>query len=153
VGGALLIAAAIELAGCNGVIATRPEGVHEARYFELVIPPVGSGGAVPGQVSDLTATIVGVEVGRKDPLVGAVDQPFVAPQPGRPDAIVVGWVGGNCDARVDLELSPGEGGAPTITLKLLARPGACDSVGVPRRVILTFDHPVNAAGYRLDVVR
>ena len=130
-------------------------GRHEGadRYFQFELPRVGAADPVPGQVSDTTATIARVEVDlRNPPIIGPSDT-FVAHLAGRPTALVVGWLGGTCDARADLDLSLGGDGRPTFTLKRLDRPGACDLAGVPRRLILTFVAAVNAADYRIDVVR
>ncbi len=143
------MAAAILVAGCY----VRGSQGPTPRYFQLELPPVGSAAAVPGQVSDTTATISRVEVDVRIPPIGGLDETFVGPVAGQPNALVVGWVGGTCDARVDLDLSLGGDGRPTFTLKRLDRPGGCDLVGVPRRLILTFDALVSAEGYRLELVR
>jgi hypothetical protein len=149
----LLIAAAVLLAGCDGMISHGTRDAPVPRYFQLELPPGGNSAPVPGQVSDTTATVVGAEIGQNGVLGGVLADTFVAPVPGRPEAVMVGWVGGACDARTDVDLSLGAGGTPTFTVKVLARPGACELVGVLRRVTLTFDHAVNATDFRIEVVR
>jgi hypothetical protein len=137
------------------VAACQPPTVDapKPRYFQVQLPAAGPGGLVPGQVADVTESIVGVEVGPPNVPAGDGAAAFVAPLADRPKAVVVGWTGGQCDSRFDLELSTGAGGRPTFTLKLLARPGACDLIGVPRRLILTFEGAVTAADFSIEEVR
>ena len=96
--------------------------------------------------------VTGADIDRRDPPVRAAQaQAFVAAVPGRPNDLLVGWPGG-CEERADLALEPSEFG-PNFTLKLLVRPGTCDAAIVARRVIVTFNVPVAAADFNLDVVQ
>ena len=145
----LWIAVVFLIAACQAPSADAPK----PRYFQVELPAAGPGGLVPGQVSDVTASIVGVEVGAQDVPSGEGAAAFVAPLVGQPNAVVVGWTGGMCDGRFDLGLSRGAGGRPTFTLKLLDRPGGCDLIGVRRRLTLTFQGVVTAADFQIEEVR
>jgi hypothetical protein len=56
--------------------------------------------------------------------------------PGRPTALVLHWVGGACDSRVDVDVQGTD--ALEFTLKVTARPGPCEAMGVLRAVEVTL---------------
>jgi hypothetical protein len=145
----LWIAVALLIAACQAPNADAPK----PRYFQVQLAAAGPGGLVPGQIADVTESVIGVEIGPPNVPSGEGATAFVAPVAGRPNAVVVGWTGGECDSRFDLELSHGAGGRQTFTLKVLTGPGACDLIGVPRRLILTFERAVTAADFGIEEVR
>jgi hypothetical protein len=143
--GWLALAFAIALTGCY--VKT---DVQEPRYFELAFPAAGDVAEVPVQVVDMTGSIVGAEIDLRNLPVVAPGDTFMESVLGQPNAIRVGWDGGTCDQRADLELRQGASG-PTFTLKLL--PGSDDCRFVARRLIITFSQAVSATDFDLDVVR
>ena len=146
---ACLILTSLLLAGCY---VQNPDR-SEPRYFEFVFPAEGNVAALPFQASDLTGRIVGVEVDDRTPPIPGLAEPFLAPLPGRPDALVVAWPGGTCDERADLNLELGGDRRPVFTLKLLPGPPECQVEKVPRRVVVLFDEVVVATSFRLEVVQ
>lgn len=145
----LLAGLVIFAGGCNGPIAAsspRPE----PRYVKLVLPRAPG---VPLQVADLTGSLAGAELDVRTPPVGGLDETFLAPVAGRPNAVLVGWPGG-CEERADVAVDPASepGARPTFTLKLLRRTGPC-GLAIPRRLVVLFDGPVDALGFNLDVVQ
>jgi hypothetical protein len=108
---------------------------------------------LPVQVSDTTGSIADAAIDDRNPPIGNLGDPFLAPVPGRPDGVVVGWTGGVCDEDVGIDLSPSGEGRPVFTLKLVSGQGGCFLELIPRRVILTLEDPVDINDFALEVVR
>jgi hypothetical protein len=137
------------LAGCY----VQNRDAPEPRYFQFVFPASGQLAALPGQVADLTGMVSAVDVDPASPPVAVGDRPFVRSAPGRPTAVVVGWSGGTCDQRADLELGESGRRTPVFTLKLLSGHGGCHLEEVQRLLVVSFDHAVDPAAFELDIVQ
>jgi hypothetical protein len=146
-------ALAVMVAGCSllGGAAVPNANAPEDRYFELAFGG-GGGAAVPVQVADVTESITSAEIDARNPPLGGLDQTFLAPVPGRPDALLVGWPGGTCEERADLALERGDV-RPAFTLKLLPRPQGCHGIDLPRRLIVSFERPVNVNDFDFHIVQ
>ena len=148
-----MLVVAFALAGCGmfGFGTMRDPNTEEPRYFQLQLPGIDGAEPVPMQVADVIAIATRADLDPRTPAVGGDLNTVVMPVPGRPNAVLVGWPGG-CEERVDLAIDPTDQG-PNFTLKLLLRPDGCPERLVPRRVIVTFEEPVVAADFNLDVVQ
>jgi len=59
----------------------------------------------------------------------------------RPNSVMANWLGGTCDDKVAILVTP-DGGI-TITVMTSSKPEACDLVAVPRYVVIEFTRPVD----------
>src|SRR5215213_9230885 len=151
---ALFLLVGFALAGCSiaGFETAKDSDAPRDQYFQLALPGADGAGPVPMQVADTMEMVTRADIDLRNPPLRGVDAaPFVGPVPGRDDALLVGWPGG-CEERADLALERSEFG-PNLTLKLVLRRGGCDAAIVARRVIVTFDAPVQAGDFNLDVVQ
>jgi hypothetical protein len=104
----------------------------------LVLPNGGDGLAVV--LTDLTGLVAGIAPSPQgEP---AIDEGLTNPA-GQPNVLTYAWVGGSCDVLTSFMFERPDGG-----LRLVAATkttgGACDLVGVFRRVEIHLTEPVDA---------
>jgi hypothetical protein len=63
--------------------------------------------------------------------------------PGRPDQVLIMWMGGMCDSSTAIAVRRG-GPGYLVTIATEERPGGCRAAGVSRQVVLRFGGPVAA---------
>ena len=127
------------LAGCSLVA---PSGI------QTTIPASGDSRALPVTIVDQAAVVAGVAsaeaVAPQDWARGEVQA-----VPERDDAVIVSWVGGSCDDRALLTVSP-DGDRYAITVDSQTSAMGCDAVGHFRSVLLTLTKPVGADAFDMS---
>jgi hypothetical protein len=135
---AILATLAIAVAGCSllGAVTT----------FGFEFPADGPIAALPVTVSDASGTVVGTGQAPDGhrPLVGG----GFSTVPEDPNAIVVHWIGGACDASVAMSVR--DTGTITVHVVTTRRPGACDLLGISRALLIQFSHPIDASRTSVD---
>jgi len=76
---------------------------------------------------------------------------FMSRDPTKPNDVTIQWLGGACEARVEITVS----GADNLTILVAPkrRDGACDLVGVPRAVRIHFTRPLDPSRTSFDIER
>jgi hypothetical protein len=129
--------ACLLLAGCSLV---------GARTFSFSFPAVESFGAVPVVLTDHSASVAGADEGPRD-LAFLSDEGFM-PVPDDPNAVVLHWLGGGCDAAVAIDIR--DTGTLSFAVTTTVRQGLdCDGVGIQRSVLVQLSRPADPS--RLDV--
>ena len=125
------------LAGCSLV---------GARTFAFSFPAVENIGAVPVVLTDYSGTVADADEGPRD-LAFLADEGFM-PVPGDPNAVVLHWLGGGCDASVAIDVR--DTGTLSFAVTTTVREGVgCDGIGIQRAVLVQLSRPVDPS--RLDV--
>jgi hypothetical protein len=129
----MLAMLAITVAGCSlfGSVTT----------FGFAFPANGNIAALPVTVSDATGTVVSADQAPAG-FLPVVDEGFSTVIE-NPNAIVVHWIGGACDASVAMSVR--DTGTITVHVATTRKPGACDLLGVSRAVLMQFSHPIDAS--------
>lgn len=143
--GPVLIGAAVALGACGAGTKLPAE-----RTWTLVVPGPAAGAALPVTVVDETGTVKLAEpAGDRFPAIegfggaGSVD--------GDATRILVGWIGGACDQRVEVRfVRDGAGFRATITTQVA--PGGCDAMGIDRAVILDLANGLEVDPATVEVV-
>jgi len=104
--------------------------------FDLLLPGFADIDPLPVIVSDTTGLVSAV---------GLLDEPGgidgVRALPGRPEALVVSWLGGMCDRRARVAVVP-VGAEIRIGIET-ERADACLLAGIGRSIVIQFDHAIN----------
>jgi hypothetical protein len=113
------------------------------RTFGLSFPAEGGIRELPVVLTDYTGLVADVNlpnlgVPHPGPHGGHADGMNAVP--GQPNALEVDWVGGMCDASVDIVVRGGDKLA--VTLATQTRPGGCLLAGIGRRLVITFTRPM-----------
>ena len=117
------------LAGCS---------LLPGRQFAFSVPAEGARPAVPGILADTTGMVIKVDV--VNDVAPPLDKGMMT-SPADPNAVVVHWVGGACDERIQIDVLP-EGGT-TIQVATTTQPGPCELIGLSRAVRIEFAAPVD----------
>jgi hypothetical protein len=131
-----IAAVAALLAGCSMLLP--PAGI------QLTLPPVGDLGPHPVTVVDHAGILRAAAPG--NPPNGF--EPGVAIQAvtGRDEAVLLTWIGGECDDRSIVTIDPA-GGGYRVHVDMPSSAMGCSAVGIPRSVLLTLDRAVEAASF------
>jgi hypothetical protein len=137
---ALVIAlvAATTLGGCTTF----------SRQFAYSFPANGNLPELPVVLTDATASVTSVGA------APAGFQPIVndgfSTVANNPNAIVVHWLGGACDASIAITADGSNNVDFTVTTA--TKPGGCDAIGIPRAVLIQLSRPADPSrlGVRFD---
>ncbi len=106
---------------------------------------LASGGKQVITVTDTTGKVTDAEI---DP-AGVKDTPTdsAVNVAGRPDQVLIGWVGGTCAETTDISLAAGQPGVAAV-IKITPNSDGCDAMGVLHVLRLTFSGamPANQVG-------
>ena len=114
----------------------------------LLPPPAGIQGTIPGDDwPDLPVTVVdraGI-VGSIAPGSGGIEPDVsltgaVSAIPGRDDAVMLTWLGGECDDRSVITIDP-VGTRYRVSIESPSTALGCSAVGIIRRLVLTLNRP------------
>jgi endonuclease/exonuclease/phosphatase (EEP) superfamily protein YafD len=106
------------------------------RRFEETFPAQGDIKALPIVVTDRTGLIRSIEL-----QPGNAPEDGISVMPARPSSLVVSWLGGMCDERVDVAFGTfGPSARVAVSTK---RAGGCLLAGIGRSVILNLDRPID----------
>ena len=109
------------------------------RTFGYAFPAEDGRAAVPVLLTDHAGAVT--EIDQAPPGVQPIaDAGFMA-VPDMPNALVIHWIGGACDEKVDIDVK--ESGGLTFTLSTAVRPVACDAVAIPRAVLVKLTRPLD----------
>jgi hypothetical protein len=115
------------------------------RTFEVSFPSAGSVDALSVVLVDHTGLVTGLDL----PSQSSEDwREGVRNGAGRPDSLVVGWLGGTCDRRATLTLDEVPGGY-RITRRMNSV-DRCLLAGIGRSVIVSLSRPVAADSVQLE---
>jgi hypothetical protein len=71
--------------------------------------------------------------------------------PGKPNEVIVRWLGGLCDRTWQLGVYiPPQGGAVTVSPMVLEAGPSCRDIGISRALVLQFDKPTRAEDIHLE---
>lgn len=115
-----------------------------APTYTAVFPARGDPGSVsvdaePVSLTDTTGLVVGIRVVPADPALDGA-----ASIPGRPNALLVSWTGGACEAHVRLALTTSPAGFK-VTIDADPSLGGmlgCPAVGIPRTIEIELSQPI-----------
>lgn len=139
-----IIATLVALAGCNELLVPN-------RTFEVVLEQPDGFDPLPVQVVDRTGYLEQVAIRQGDVLPPFEGRGGVSSPAGRPNELVVQWVGGACDERVRLVSSIGGEGRFHLELSTEVAPGGCDAIGVPRALGLILNVALDPSNANLDL--
>jgi len=122
------VLAAAVLAACSAVLPGRQWTLQAMRPDTTVYPVV---------VRDTTGRIVDVKV---DP-PGLNLVPFTNPG-GQPNAVVVPWTGGACDARTEIDIAATATGL-SLSVATRTEGRACILIGIEHRLVVTASEPID----------
>jgi hypothetical protein len=134
----LAVAVAAVVTGCVGTV----------RQFQVTFPADAGSKALPGLVNDQTGLVTRVAAAQPGP--APVMDDFMSHDPRTPNIVVIQWLGGGCDERVEITVEGPDNLEFVIAPKAPA--GACDGVGVPRAVFIELSVPIDSSrsGFRMD---
>jgi hypothetical protein len=120
------------------------------RTYELVLQQPEAFEELPVRVVDSTGLVSDVAVRDAEVLPPFDGRGGLSSPPGRPNELLVQWVGGACDERVEIAVS--RGGEGRLHLELQTAPASqdCDAIGVGRAVWLVLLGPVDPSEANLD---
>jgi hypothetical protein len=135
----LIVLALVVAAGCSA---------FGPRSFEVAFAPLPDAGiqALPTTLVDATGTVTAVIVAVDVPIVG--DGPTAVA--GDANSVVVTWMGGMCDRRVDLRLEERDGGL-RLSGTTQADFGGCRLAGISRSLVIRFLLPVDVERFVVQV--
>ena len=127
------------VAGCAGTVTS----------FLLSFPAQGALKELPGVLNDQTGLVVSVD--EVPPVEAPVVDDFMRHDPAMPNAVMIQWLGGACDARVEITVS----GSPyqTILVEPKRQAGICDAGGISRAILITFSRPIDQQQATFDIQR
>jgi hypothetical protein len=139
----LLIATLVAVAGCRGFMTP-------SRAFDLVIDQPPAVDPLPIRVVDTSAYVQQVTVRQGEVLPPFEGRGGLSNPAGRPNDLVVQWVGGACDERAQLDVSIGGEGRLHLEMRTEVAPGDCDAIGITRALWLSLSVPIDPSEANLD---
>jgi hypothetical protein len=142
-----IAALALAVALPVGLAACAPAEGEPTSAFELVLPPPPGSDEHVGPLTVVVHAPEGVLDG-----IGLADQvdvddlgaaTNVKAVPGRPDALRVGWMGGECDDRVEMVLDPSAGAMRIHATTSHGLVMSCSAVGILRAIELDLVAPID----------
>ena len=135
----LAVLAAVAVIGCTVF----------SRQFAYTFPANGNIAELPVVLTDSTAsvTFVGEAPAGFQPIV---DDGF-STVPADPNAIVVHWLGGACDASVAITAEGSN--SVDFVVTTATKPGGCDAIGIPRAVLIQLSRPADPSRLGVRFVR
>lgn len=97
---------------------------------------------LPVELTRRSMDVTGLELPSEAVLAAFGGQEGAKPLPDRANAVLVGWVGGACDQSADIAVGRDPAGAVVIGVRTWSTDEACDGLGVPRAVVVTFAAPL-----------
>jgi hypothetical protein len=133
-----VVAIAVLLAGCS----------LAARKFDVVLAAGGTIEELPVVLTDETGLVLNVgEAAVNEP---TLPEGMLTLQ-GKPDTVVLHWVGGACDQGVAIRVSGSD--SLTIAVAITSSPDACDAIGVPRGVFIKIIRPFDMSRTSFTIER
>jgi hypothetical protein len=112
--------------------------------IQITIPAHQDVPALPVTVVDDAGVVV--EAATADIPEGFLGETSVEPVAGRDDAVVLAWMGGECDDRAIIKIQPA-GNRYRATAESPSSAMGCSAVGVFRAVLLSLNKPVAAEAF------
>jgi len=129
----------VVLAGCSFTV----------RSFLFSFPTQGDVPELSGILNDETGLVVSVDDVAPGP--APVMDDFMSRDATKPNEVTIQWLGGACEARVEITVSGTE--HVTILVAPKRRDGVCDLGGIPRAVQIEFTRPLDPAQTTFDIER
>jgi hypothetical protein len=134
-----MVTAAVLLVGCTFTV----------KSFLFSFPAEGAIPELPGVLNDQTGLVVSVD--EVAPAEALVMDDFMSRDATMPKEVRIQWLGGACDARVEITVSGTE--HQTILVAPKRREGVCDASGIPRAVRIEFTRPLDPSQTTFDIER
>jgi endonuclease/exonuclease/phosphatase (EEP) superfamily protein YafD len=131
-------------AGDHCILEAAFSVAHASPVFEVTFEAFGDRAALPVAIEDRTGLLTAVE----PTLLGDSMTP-VRRHPDRPNTLVVSWVGGVCDERVQVAVVPV---GPAVHVAVKSHPNCALLAGVERSLALEFQLPLDPSLMTVEVL-